>query len=644
MFMLNLEYLDSKKNQNFLIKIIKIIILGFVSFSLLASAIPFYLGFDDVNYGIASINLSNGNISITNELLQKTNLDIFVPYQYVITSDTKSAVPVFNVGIYSLGALSYLIGGFYGLLYVGPIITIILLIFYERITSKYFGSLVGLLALLFLVADWQIFFVGLRLLTDNVFTLFFILGVFSIIKFLHTKDDRYILLCSTFFAISTLIRLNGGVFLFTEIIIISGFFSFQYFKKLKEFNKQINENNYGIILTKQIFSKSNFKRFLKISFFLLLPWLMFLAFWFSYNDYYFDDASTNYREQIQSNIAPIYDETDPLSVGPKPPDVSGNQFERIKLAQYYAVPLIPDPLYFFLVITSDTDLDAWRSDIWISYVTLSVLSVSLILSHFFKIKRIEVFTMILFIISLVGFFSSPIVAQSPQAIHLSEHANNRYMIPTSSLSFILLGFILVEFWRKISSNHPKNQKKWRSLKIFYLLFILVFFSALIAVMPAIQDLYQRGPHFNNPIEYFNFFKELEKLPPNSIIVGHGGRNSLMHTDTHYFLHTKKTIQEKEAEIGNILNYRMNFLKEILSEGYAAYTYKQSYFPLDAEHFKILEEQHGIILKDYSQTFCKMELIFNTEESSDNYSSDPICYQDIGIIREKIWPVTLKWPS
>jgi len=112
MFVLNLEYFGNKKNQDFLIKVIKIIILGFVSFSLLASAIPFYLGFDDVSFGNASINLSKGNASITNELLQEMGLKMFVPTSHVITSDKKSAVPVFTVGIYSIGALSFILIGF----------------------------------------------------------------------------------------------------------------------------------------------------------------------------------------------------------------------------------------------------------------------------------------------------------------------------------------------------------------------------------------------------------------------------------------------------------------------------------------------------------------------------------------------------
>ena len=258
------EYLVIKKNQDFLIKIIKIIIIGFVSFSLFTNAIPFYLGYDDVNYGLATINLSEGNFGITNNLEQETDnprggaYNQYVPNSYVKTVQNE-AIPTSSVGIYVIGSFFYLLGGFVGLFYFGPIVTVALLIFFERLSTKFFGNLVGLIALLFVIADWQIFFVGLRFLTDNLFSLFFILGVFSIIKFIPKKDHRYILLSSTFFTISTFIRINGVIFFPTEILILLGFFVAPYLKESKIFNR--HKNNSGVILNKQIISKSNFTQF-----------------------------------------------------------------------------------------------------------------------------------------------------------------------------------------------------------------------------------------------------------------------------------------------------------------------------------------------------------------------------------------------
>jgi len=631
------EYLGNKKNQDFLIKISKIIILGFVSFSLLSSAIPFYLGFDDVNYGILSINLSEGRYRLTNDLLQETGQSQFFPRAYVVTPDN-STVSKSSPGIFTLGAISYLVGGFSGLFYLGPIVTILLFISFERISTKLFGNLAGLLALLLLASDWQIYFIGLRLLTDNIFALFFILGVFSLIKFLHNKNDNYILFSSIFFTCSAFLRINGIVFFPTEILILLGYFVSQRL----DTNKIFNKSNPRMVLKNKLISKSNFKKFLKISFYLMIPWLVFLAFWFSYNDYYFGDATTNYQEQVRSGSIDEEEESLALSTSsniPESEQISNNPFERAKLIQYYSVPILPDPLYFFLIITSDTDLDGWRTDIWISYVTFSSLSIVLIFSLYFKIKRKEILTLLLFVVALVGFYASPLVANHPLAPNLSESANNRYMIPASILSFMLIGFIFIGIWHEIFHRNPKRYRKiMNSFKLIYLLLVIIFFSVLIFVMPSIQDFYQRGFHFNNPLEYSISYENLEQLPEKSFTIGIDGRNTLLHTDTHYYPYRF----DFEGDPDTVPTHKIETLKRILGEGYTGFAFKAMY-QNDQNYFKFLEEEHGIILKDYSDTFCKLELISDTQKDND-IGSDPICFNYIQEKREKIWNVSLRWPS
>lgn len=638
-----LEYLAIKKNQDFLIKISKIIIIGFVSFSLFANAIPFYLGFDDVNYGIETIHLSKGNFAITNNLEQENDNPTsgpyyrYVPDSYVRTSQN-DAIPKSSVGIYAIGLFFYLTGGLFGLFYFGPIVTIILLIILERFATKLFGNLVGLLALLFVVGDWQIFFVGLRFLTDNLFSLFFILGVFCIIRFIHKQEHRYVLFSSTFFTISTFIRINGIAFFPTEILIILGFFVVSYLKESKIFNR--NKNNSEVILKRQIFSKLNLKKFFKISFFLLVPWIIFLIFWLSFNAYYFGDPETNYQEQMRGKIGDH--EEDQIEPNKQIDDLVRNKFQRLQLVQYYSVPLLPDPLYFFSIITSDTDLEVWRSDIWISYISFLMLSLALLISLYFKIKRKETLILLFFIVVIVIFYSSPLATSDPLAANLSKHANNRYMIPASLLSFTLIGFILVEGWNQcFSKEHVLHQKILHLVKSIYLIIIVVFFLSLIVTMPSIQDFYQTGFYFNNPFEEAKSFEDLEKLPNQSLIVSFNGRDTLLYTDTHFYPYSLSFVQ-KNGNINEIPMTKILTLKKIMAEGYTAYTFKNNMFSYDEKYFRFLEDDHGIILKDYSKTFCKLELISNINETVDSTHSDPICFNDILEGTKKIWNVTLKW--
>ena len=160
-------------------------------------------------------------------------------------------------------------------------------------------------------------------------------------------------------------------------------------------------------------------------------------------------------------------------------------------------------------------------------------------------------------------------------------------------------------------------------------------------MPSIQDFSQRGFHFNNPAQYSNSYENLEKLPEKSFIVGHNGRETLLHTDTHFYPYSDKFI-ETQGNSEHIPTDKLNTLKKLLEDGYTGYTFKNNMFIYDEKYFKFIEAEHGIILKDYSKTFCKLELISKNKENINNINSDPICFADVTEHAKKIWDVTLKW--
>jgi len=47
---------------------------------------------------------------------------------------------------------------------------------------------------------------------------------------------------------------------------------------------------------------------------------------------------------------------------------------------------------------------------------------------------------------------------------------------------------------------------------------------------------------------------------------------------------------------------------------------------DTRYYRYLENEHGLILKDFSKSFCKMELKESLNEE-ENIDSDKICYND-----------------
>ncbi len=136
----------------FSIGTIKIIIIILASVYLIGNFEPFYNGHDALLYGPAAVSIANGEYGFTNEFMQKNIHSGFVPNQYVQTVHN-TAIPIGGIGIYGLAAFSYLLGGYYGLFYLGPITTILFLIISERIITKLFGGFVGLAVLIFLSTD-----------------------------------------------------------------------------------------------------------------------------------------------------------------------------------------------------------------------------------------------------------------------------------------------------------------------------------------------------------------------------------------------------------------------------------------------------------------------------------------------------------
>jgi len=209
LFLPLLKYPSSKKIS--ILSIIKIVIIVFASIFLIMHFVPYYFGADDKLYALTAIDLANGSFGLTNELMQKYDGAPFVPSQWVYTIHN-TAIPLSNVGIIGIATISFLFGGYYGLFFVGPIFTILLFIFSERITTNLFGAFAGLVTLVLLTTDILIFQLGEHLLTNNIFALFSVLGCFYLIKFIRERKEIHILFCSIFLVVSIFVRLDGIIF------------------------------------------------------------------------------------------------------------------------------------------------------------------------------------------------------------------------------------------------------------------------------------------------------------------------------------------------------------------------------------------------------------------------------------------------
>ena len=144
--MLYIQKLINKKIS--LLGIIKIGIIILTSVYLIGTFEPFYSGVDPYLIGLRAVDIAEGSYEFTNEFLQK-DLPGFLPNQHVKTI-YHTIIPIGAIGMFGLSAFSYLLGGYFALFYLGPIITILFLITSERVVTKLFGSFVGFVTLIFL--------------------------------------------------------------------------------------------------------------------------------------------------------------------------------------------------------------------------------------------------------------------------------------------------------------------------------------------------------------------------------------------------------------------------------------------------------------------------------------------------------------
>jgi len=591
-----------------ILNVLKIGIIIFVSFSLIANFLPYYNLIDSLIYGYTGIGLTQGTYGITNELLEKTG-DIFhIPTFYAI-SVFGYAIPFASAGMLGISALAYLLGGYYGLFYVGPIFTILLLIISERVATKWFGSFVGLLTLVFVSASGVIYYWGLALMTDNIFTVFFILGCFYLIKFFHEKRERLILLSTIFFVVSAFVRFIGMSIFPIEILLIVGFFIAQRFRETK--NELISsnkspKNNFTLVI-KHTFSQINSKKVLKIGIIVLVPWFVYFSFWFNYNSYYYGDPFTNY-----------YDQTNPSQ-----PDLFSSIFtfdsERLESIQFYLTVILPDELNQYSEKTVPLDFELLE-DNWTSTFSFFVIVSAITIAMYYKTNRIEIIVLTTFVTIFLLFYSSE--------YGRSVNTLNRFVIPVLPFSFMLFSYLIFKIGkinlRSVSKKSPNISTKIFRITFFSVVAIFLFISLWNSM--AIEKPLQNNFKISNPQNSMERYP-LEKLPPNSIIVIQRSQKIIEYEAIPFKPYQRSWFNPgDELHIEKVKEDRIQILETLIEEGYPAFTFKINGNHRDVLFFRYLEAEQGIILKDYSKTFCKMVIVENEfVRDGKDLESDDFCY-------------------
>ena len=564
---------------NRIVNVIKIAVIIFVSIYLIGNFIPFFEGENSYLYGLTAIHFSEGKFSISNELLKESGREEFVSGNWLKTNENE-AIPRSGYGFSAIASVFYSIGGYYGLFYAAPIIAIILLVVTERTATNLFGKHVGLLALLFLATDHLFFRNTIRLQTEGIFAVFFILGAFWLIKFFRTYDERSLLYATIVLVGSTFVRINGVILFPVEILLIVSFFVIQHLRK------------YRI----EQFDQNKKKKILRISAAVLIPWIIFFVFWFSFYDHFFGDPWTNYRLANPERYNPDSHrdaKVESLII------VETKDFENAKQFSKYLLP------YQFPAVYNkvSNNLDEELGENWLGIIPMSILLCSLFFALKTKQYRIEILVFLAFIAGTIWFFSS--VTTEERA---SFGVPARYMIPCFILSFMIYGHMIMKIFNsKKIAKFSFVPKIW---KISIVCILSVFFIGAFYFTPPIESIKTGTFEIKNPQIFADRYPlDLDGISTDSIILAR-------HLDwvIDYGAIPFKLPFEMEQK-------SVDLLKQSINDGYDAFVFKEETYGREKEALNNLVANHGFVLKEYSDTFCKIEI---TNEKNGLAESDKIC--------------------
>ena len=557
---------SNKLEKNF-VKITKIVIIVFISFSILGQFVPFFEGSNSYFYGMASILFVEEGVTVPNPLLEKYETNEFLVENWLRT-DQNEMIPMSGNGLIVLGGIAYLFGGYFALYYLSPILFIILLIVSERIATKLFGKYAGLITLILLSASNLLFRNSIQLHTESLFCLLFVLGMYFLIKFGRTNQSHLILISSIFFAFSSTVRLSGIILFPIEIIILTAFMINNYFKNRKIKNKQ-SKNLISLSLA-------------------IIPWIIFFLIFAYGNIATTGDPFVTYGTLNEGHTKVFESSPSALITFEK------SDFENIKQYSKYLLP------YIFAggFNNIDNNYEDILGDNWIGLLPLIIFGLILIYSYKSKNKKLEIFVMMLLIAGIVWFYSS-ITSEELGEIGVP----GRYVLPAFVLSSMLFGYAIEQIFINIrKKNELKSRIIQGSLISILLLFVIISYSFTPAVTMLEQDNY-----FKNPFDYEKEFPlEDEAINKNSIILTPIGSRAQEYDTTAF---------NPIITNGTYAN-SIKLLENIIQEGYDVYTFKVPFTKSEKNIINNLIDEYGLVLKEYSTTFCKIELSINEKIISD----------------------------
>jgi len=163
----------------------------------------------------------------------------------------------------------------------------------------------------------------------------------------------------------------------------------------------------------------------------------------------------------------------------------------------------------------------------------------------------------------------------------------------------------------------------KNISLIFLIILIIFLLILFSYSTPVQIFKNLDYkfNFNNPEVFANRYPiDTEGLSESSVILAGQGTRAVEYNAIPYEPWWSCTWERGSLNPVTCPEEHIQTLTKIMDEGYEVYTFK-SMRAEDVDYFEYIKNNYGMILHEYSKTFCKLELTKSVDEIEINAKAE-----------------------
>ncbi len=182
------------------------------------------------------------------------------------------------------------------------------------------------------------------------------------------------------------------------------------------------------------------------------------------------------------------------------------------------------------------------------------------------------------------------------------------MFPAFTLFYMMIGFAIIQFFNYRPFKSNIKIKLIQILKSIFAITLILFFITSYFYTPPIEAIKDNTFLLKNPVLYDQRYPlDNEGLEKNDVLIGYS-----FEALDYGLIQFQPQISIKDEKI-TISSNSINLLKQIMADNYKIYLIKNPTDNLDQKVYSILSKYPEFVIREYSTSFCTIELSKSNEK-------------------------------